>query len=181
MLVEEGLNLPGVVFNHGFDVTADNLNMLQQYLINELTDITKDFIKYAGFSWGLEVGDISGHNITITAGVGIDQNGIRLNHPSNASYKLYVPTGASDSVYLCVKAAIQPTGYKVHPYDGTRHSTETVVGLEFFIDTSVYLGLDGWKYPSGNDGLIISKLNVVGNSYALDTEVRSPNLTLKDG
>jgi hypothetical protein len=181
MLVEQNINLPGVVFNHGFDVTSDNLNTLQQYLINELTDITKDFIKYPGFSWGLQIGDIAGQNITITAGAAVDQNGIRLNHPSATAYKISAPTGSTGTIYLCVKASIQSVGFKIHPYDGSRHSTETVVGLEFFIDSSTYTGVDGMLYPSGNNGLIIYDLTVSGSTYGLGTGVRSPNLKLKDG
>jgi hypothetical protein len=181
MLVEQGLNLPGVVFNHGYDVTADNLNVLQQCLINELTDITKDFIKYPGFSWGFQIGDIAGQNITITAGAAVDQNGIRLNHPSATAYKISAPTSSTGTIYLCVKASIQSVGFKIHPYDGTRHSTETVVGLEFFIDSAIYTGVDGSLYPSDNNGLIISNLTISGSTYGLGTGVRSPNLTLKDG
>ena len=181
MLIDNNLNLPGVQFSHGFDVTSDNLNVLQQYLINSLTDISKDFIKYPGFSWGFQVGDISGQNLTITAGSAMDQNGVRLNHPSATAYKLYAPTGSTGNLYLCVKTAIQPVGFKIHPYDGTRHATEVVVGLEFFIDQNVYTGIDNTLYAKDNNGLIISMLNVVGNSYELDTTVRSPNLTLKDG
>jgi len=181
MLIDQELNLPGVQFNHGFDVTADNLNTLQQYVINSLTDISKDFIKYPGFSWGLEVGDVQGQNITITAGSAMDQNGIRLNHPSATAYKLYAPTGATGNLYLCVKASIQPAGFKIHPYDGTRHATEVVVGLDFFIDSTMYTGVDNTQYAKDNNGLIISMLNVSGNTYEVDPTVRSPNLTLKDG
>jgi hypothetical protein len=184
MILDQSLNLPGVIGNHGFDLTSDLLNISQQFTTGYFTEVLQDLIKYPGFSWGLQVGDVVRQNITITSGAALDQLGVRLYHPSAASYKISVPAGTpkNSDLYLCVKSAITSAAYKVHPVNGTRHPTETVVGLEFFISaTTPFTDSHGNKYPSDNNGLIICKMNLSGVSYQVDNSVRSPNLTLKNG
>ena len=187
MVVEQNRRIAGVKFYHGIDVTADMLNALEQYLSTELTDRTKDFTKYAGFAWGLEIGNVSGQSITITSGVGIDQLGRRLYHPASASYKITFPASGSgqNEGFLCVRAFAKDVSYKVHPYDGVRKPVETAVGLEFFVDVSSFTDSVGNRYPSDNNGLVLTKLSISGATYNYDSLIennnRSPYLTLRDG
>jgi len=187
MVVEQNRKVSGVYFHHGLDVTADMLNALQQFLNSETADRTKDFIKYPGFAWGLQIGAISGQSITITAGVGFDKQGRRLYHPSSAGYKISFPaTGSGQNVgYLVVKAYAKDVLYKVHPYNGTRLPVETAVGLEFSVDLSYSTDSAGNVYPSDNDGLVIAQLTISGATYDFDSVIansnRSPFLTLRNG
>lgn len=180
MITDKNLNIPGVIFNHGFDITSDHLNALQQYMVNEISNRTVDLIDYPGFIWGLEIGDVSGQNITITTGVGMDQKGRRLHHKQQAAYKLTIPTGTTVG-YLCVKTDVRDILFKVHPYDGTRHPVESAIGVNFFIGSSIYTDIYGNKYAPNNEGLIICKLTASGLTYSIDTSVRSPFLKTVDG
>lgn len=184
MVVSENQKLSGVRFFHGFDATADLLNALQQYVSTELTERTRDLVKYPGFSWGFRVGSVSGQNVTIVKGVGFDQQGARLYQRVDGSYGIVPPTTSTTAFYLCAKAVSKDVLYKTHPYDGSRLPVERVVAIQFFTDTSVYTDADGNVYPSANNGLVVAKLTVSGSSYVVDdltTGTRSPNLTLRNG
>ena len=190
MVGEQNKYISGVQFHHGIDVTAELLNALQQYLSTELTERTRDFIKYAGFAWGFRIGRIDGQSITVTQGVAFDQHGTRLYQDADVSYKLGFPPTGGNTGYLCMKAYPKDVLYRVHPYDGTRHPVETVIGVQFYIDTATSTDVTGNVYPSTNEGLVIAKLTVSGATYAWnDTDVttqgirltRSPDLKLRDG
>jgi len=188
MVGEQNIRMPGVQFNRGMDVTAEMLNGLQQYLSNELSERTRDLVKYPGFAWGLRVGAISGQSITITKGVGFDQYGSRIYHDTDAAYKLTFPfstTSTNNVGYLCVQAQLAPALYKVHPYDGTRHSVESVTSLVFSIQLEDDLYKDFTRiYAPGNNGLVIARLTISGSSYNssdASADDRSPMLTLRNG
>ena len=184
MIVEDTRQIPTIQFHHGYDVTADALNAMSQYLNTELAARTRDFTEYPGFSFGLQVGSISGQSITITQGVGFDQQGQRLLHPNSAAYTITFPsTGAGvTSGYLCVKAVPKDISYKIHPYTGERLPVESTVALEFFVDLELSTNAQGKIYPSAGDGLIIAKLIISGVSYESDAvNFRSPYIKMKDG
>ena len=176
-------DMPGIQFNRGMDVTSDMLTGLEQYVDTEILERTKDFIKTCGFVYGFRVGAISGQSITITAGEAFDQLGRRFEQPTDISYKVSFPSTGGTSGYLCIKANPIDSAYQVHPYDGTRKSTESVMGLTVFVDTSFYTDSKGYIYPSDNNGLVLAKLTVSGVSYSYDdiASNRSPLLILKDG
>jgi hypothetical protein len=186
MIGDNNIRMPGVQFHRGIDVTAETLNGLQQYLSKELSERTRDLIKYAGFAWGLKVGRIDGQSITITQGVGFDQYGTRLYQNSDKAYKLTFPAAAGTEGFLCVKSTPTDVQYKVHPYDGTRHPVETVIALQFYIAAGAALYIDsiGNLYGPDNNGLVLAKLWIDGSSYGWDdvtSTSRSPNLTMRDG
>lgn len=186
MVVEQERRIPGVQFFHGYDVTADMLNAMQQYLATELAERTKDFIENPGFAYGFQIGNISGQSITVTEGVGFDQRGRRLYHPATAGYKVSFPSSASGATsgFLCVRAFSKDVSYRNHPFDGSRLPVETAVGLEFFIDTTTYENANGKKYPSNNDGLVVAKITVSAVSYELAADSsgwRSPYIMLRNG
>lgn len=184
MVVEQNRKIPGIYFNRGFDVTADILNAMQQYLDDEIINRTKDFIEYPGFAYGFQVGSISGQSITITSGVGFDQEGRRLYQSKSQSYRVSFPSTGSDITdgYLCVKAYAKDIKYKIHPFNGERLPVETSLGLELFIDTEYYISPQGNVYPSDNNGLVLTKLTISGSSYTWDSTVyRSPYIKLRDG
>lgn len=187
MVGEQNIRLSGVQFHHGIDATAELLNAVQQYVSTELTERTKDFIRNTGFAWGLKIGRIDGQSITITQGVAFDQYGTRLYHSSDASYKLAFPATATNTGYLCMKAYPKNVLYKIHPYDGTRHPVETVIGIQFYVDTAVYTDPETNVYPSSGEGLVVAKLTVSGATYdwkdynTATEHNRSPNLKLRDG
>jgi hypothetical protein len=190
MVNTQNLKMPGVVFSHDVDATADLLNAEQQFLATEITERTRDMMQYPGYSWGIRVATVQGQSVTITAGVGIDKYGARLVHPHDASYGIKPPvntnSSTTNSFYLCVKALPENALYKVHPYDGTRKPIETVIGLEFFSELLANATIDSYgnKYPSNSNGLIIAKLSVNGSSYVWDdisAGTRSPVLKMRDG
>lgn len=189
MVGEQNLRMAGVVFHHGIDATADLLNALEQYLSNELTERTRDMLKYAGFAWGLRIGRIDGQAITVTQGVAFDQQGIRIYQDADIGYKLSFPPDGGTSGYLCVRAAPRTALFKVHPYDGSRHPVETVIAAEFYIDKTVLVSPLGFRYPSDGNGLVLAKLTVSGSTYQWDDTTvaggipttRSPNIKLRDG
>ena len=186
MIIEDTRQISTVQFHKGYDVTADMLNALSQYLNTELADRTKDFIEYPGFAFGFNIGAITGQSIIVTAGVGFDQQGRRLYHPSAASYKVSFPSTGSGvtSGFLCVRAFSKDIAYRVHPYTGVRLPVETAVGLEFFVDLTTYPNTQGKVYPSANNGLVLAKLTISGVSYEADSptdETRSPFIKMKDG
>ena len=185
MVVEQVRKIPGVQFQHGYDVTADMLNAMQQYLATEVTERTKDFTEYPGFAYGFNIGTVSGQSITITEGVGFDQEGRRLYHPTAAGYKISFPAASVNVTtgYLCVRSYSKDVRYKPHPYNGTRLPVETALGLEFFIDTGKYTNPSGKIYPSDNNGLILCQIAITAVTYAIDQTYvhRSPFLKLKDG
>ena len=185
MVVEQVRKIPGVQFHHGYDVTADLLNAMQQYLATEVVERTKDFIEYPGFAYGFNIGAVSGQSVTVTEGVALDQEGRRLYHPTAAGYKISFPAASVNvtSGYLCVRAYAKDVRYKSHPYDGTRLPVETALGLEFFMDTAICTNSSGKIYPSSNNGLILCQLTINSVTYGIDqTESkRSPFVKLKDG
>jgi len=184
MVLENTRQISTINFHHGYDVTADMLNALAQYFNTELADRTKDFIENPGFAFGMVVGNITGQSITISQGVGFDQQGRRLYHPASSAYKLSFPASGTGytSGYLCVKAYPKNIDYRIHPYTGERLAVETAIGLEFFVDLSISTNSAGKIYPSGGDGLVIAKLTISGVSYEVDqTENRSPYLKMRDG
>ena len=176
-------DMPGIQFSRGMDVTSDMLTGMEQYISTELLARTKDFIKIPGFVYGFHVGAISGQDITITAGEAFDQLGRRLGQSTDRAYKVSFPDSGGNSGYLVVRASLADTAYKVHPYDGTRHPTESVVGLSITIETGSYTDSSGNRYPSDVNGLILAKLLVDGVSYTWDETGtnRSPALALQDG
>lgn len=177
-------NMNGAVFNRGFDITADLLTISQQYLATAIQYRSRDFIKYPGFAWGMRIAAVTGKSITITKGTGYDQEGVRLNHLSTTAYQIEMPDTGDREGWLCARAWSEDVLFQVHPYDGTRHATETVVGVEFYIDVDRYVDAVGNYYPSDNSGIIIAKITVAGTSYTWDdtsTGNRSPILTMQDG
>ena len=176
-------DMPGIQFSRGMDVTSDMLTSMEQYVSTELLARTDDFIKTPGFVYGFRIGAISGQDITVTAGAAFDQTGRRIGQNSNRAYKVSFPDSGGNSGFLIVRAELTDTAYKVHPYDGTRHPTESVVGIAITIETDSYTDSEGNRYSSDNNGLIIAKLVVDGVSYTWDATGtnRSPNLELQDG
>lgn len=184
MIIEDTRQISTVQFHRGYDVTADMLNALSQYLNTELADRTKDFMEYAGFAFGFAVGNITGQSIVVTEGVGLDQLGRRLYHPNSASYKVTFPsTGTGTTTgFLCVRAFPKDISYRIHPYTGERLPIETVVGLEFFVDLEISTNAQGKIYPSDNNGLVLAKLTLSGVSYTAEQVTnRSPLVKMKDG
>ena len=184
MISSQNLKMPSIIFYHGIDATADLLNASQQYLSTEISERTRDMIKYPGFSWGLRVASAVGQTLTITQGVGIDRFGARLEQSQDASYGIAPPVLGQSSFYLCVRALPSNITYKVHSYDGTRKPTEYVVGLEFFGEASFSTDAYGNVYPVNGNGLVIAKITISGSSYSWDdvtSGTRSPNLKMRDG
>ena len=186
---ELNTDMPGAVFNTGVDVTAEMLTAVQQYMANEVLMRSKDFIKYAGFAWGLRVGAIVGQTVQISAGVGFDKDGIRLEHPETRTYDIVFPSTGTLEGYLCVKGVAQNISYRVHPYSGERKAVESAIALSFFVDSAYSDDTEGHIYPSAGEGLVIAKLTASGADYQyVDTMesdntsiYRSPYLTLQDG
>jgi hypothetical protein len=184
MIIEEERQISTTQFHKGYDVTADMLNAMSQYLNREIADRTKDLMDYPGFAYGFKIGAISGQTITITAGSGFDQSGRRLYHPASKSYKIAFPSSGTGITtgYLCVKAYEKDIDYRIHPYTGERLPVETYVGLEFFIDFNTYTNSQAKIYPSDNNGLVLAKLTVSGVSYEADQiNFRSPFIKMKIG
>lgn len=173
-------DMPGMQFNRGMDVTADQLTAMEQYLSIEIQERTKNFIKKPGFIRGFRIGEISGQNITVTAGEAFDQEGRRLTQSRNISYKVNTPTSVSSSSFLILRANPQDGGYRVHPYDGSRKPTETIIGLEIAIESSVGVTALG-NYASNGDGLVLADITLSGNTYDWTYTNRSPNLEMQDG
>lgn len=164
--------MSGVCFHRGLDATADMLNAYQQYLSTEITNRTKDLTKTAGFIYGLSVVEGVGQNVLITKGTAIDQRGARLTLKTNTGIGVTPPAAnnTEDSFYLCVRAKFTPVRYDQHPYDGSRHPMEHIIGLEFFtnLTTEVYTAIDGiTKYPKDNNGMILARLTQAGSGYAI--------------
>jgi hypothetical protein len=186
MLVENNVNLPSVRFSQGVDIVADTMSAMQQFLATEISERTKDFIETPGFAWGLQVGDLNSKSVTITEGVGFLVDGTRIQHSKTASYNIELPTGQT-SGYLYVKAVPTNISYRTHPYNGTRHSVETLISLEFgTIKTSdAYIDQNGNIYNKNNDGLIIARLDANGATYTVYSSVayqtRSPYVGLRTG
>lgn len=186
---EANADLPGVLFNTGVDVTADDLTAVQQYLAQETLARSGDFIKYAGFAWGIRVGAVVGQSVQITAGVGFDRNGIRLAHPQTATYDIVFPQTGIVSGYLYVVGEAQNISYRVNPNTGERKASESAIALGFAVESTVLDDTLGHIYPSEGSGLVIAKLTVSADSYSYDdvvtssntSIVRSPNLVLQDG
>jgi hypothetical protein len=184
MIFEQDVNIPGIVFHHGIDATADLLNAQQGYLSAEVTGFMKNMMKYPGFSWGMRVLQTIGQNITIAAGVGIDRFGARLYHAQDASYGIIPPVIGSTVFYLCVRAVSTRTSYKVHPYNWTRRPTEEVIGIEFFSENTYSTDIYGNIYPSSGNGLVVAKITISGTTYMWNDvykNTRSPNLKMKNG
>ena len=185
MIIEQNTQLPGVAFTNGVDVTADMLTGLQQFISTEMAQRSKDFNKYPGVAWGFKIASVIGKSILVTEGVAFDQNGTRLEHPTPLSYAVDFPTTGVTSAYFCVKSKPVNTLYKLHPYNGTRHATETLIGLTFFIDTTLYTDPLGNIYPSDNDGLVLGRLTIKGSTYdwsdVVTSRERSPYIKMQDG
>lgn len=184
MILEQNRYLSTVNFYNGYDVTADMLNAQEQYLDSEVINRTKDFMKYPGFSFGLKIGTVTGQSVTITQGVGFDQEGRRLEHPKDISYKISFPTltSGTNTGYLCVRTFSKNISYRNHPYTGKRLPIETALGLEFYIDLNFSQDSFGNIYPSDNVGLIIGKLTIIGKTYEYEQVTnRSPFIAMKDG
>ena len=181
MILEQNQNLATINFHRGYDVTADMLNAQGQYVNEEVIGRTKDMMQYPGFGFGLAVGAISGQSVTVTQGTAFDQQGSRLSHPSDVSYKVSFPTLNSgvNTGFLCVRAKSVNVSYRNHPYTGVRLPVESSLGLEFYIDLTSFTDSLGNVYPSNNNGLIISKLTIVGATYSSDNTVRSPFVSMK--
>jgi len=184
MVLEDTRQISTVQFHRGYDATADMLNAMSQYFNTELADRTKDFIEYPGFAFGFKIGNITGQSIVVTQGVGFDQQGHRLFHPKDASYKVTFPSTASGTTkgFLCVRSFSKDVDYRIHPYTGERLPVETAVGLEFFVDLNIFTNAQSKIYPSDNNGLVLAQLMLSGVSYTVEQIVnRSPLLKMRDG
>lgn len=180
MITYRNGDMPGIQFSRGMDVTADQLTAMEQYLSVEIQERTKDMIKVPGFVWGFRIGSISGQNIVLTAGEAFDRNGRRLTQPRSIGYKVTFPSNSSNSAYLILKANPKDSGYRVHPYNGSRKPTENIVGLEVIIETDITVTPNG-NYSSSDYGLILADITVSGNTYNWSYTSRSPNLQMQDG
>jgi len=177
MVSTSNMTMNGITFYRGADATADLFNSMTQYISTEITNRTRDLIKAPGFVWGLHIAQASGQLLTITSGVGVDNNGVRLAHLSDGSYIIQPPIVGTASFYLCMKAAPVNVAYKVHPYDGSRKPTETVIGIEFFSSSTITTDIYGNIYPTAG-GLVLARLDSNSNTYTYNESIRSPNLTM---
>ena len=183
MILEQARQLSTINFYNGYDVTADMLNAQEQYLDTAVIDRTKDFMKYPGFSYGMEIGTVTGQSVTVTQGVALDQQGIRMDHTADVSYKVVFPTLTSgiNTGYLCVRTFSKNIAYRNHPYTGIRLPVETTIGLEFYIDLNNYTDSFSNVYPSDNIGLVLGKLTISDKTYEYEQTSRSPYIAMKTG
>lgn len=181
MLQQANIHVPGVVFTHNTDVTADMLNAMQQYLASELATRTQDFMLYPGFSYGLYVSSITGSYAVISKGSAIDQNGGRLYTTSDITFGLVSPSASVSVFYLCVKGVNTPATYIVNKYDGSKIPMESVLSLQFFtaLNEDLHIDAAGHVYAPNNDGLVLAKISQSGDGFGWSDRVRSPILTMR--
>jgi hypothetical protein len=185
MITEQSTTMPGISFQRGTEISSDLLTAMQQLISKELTERTKDFVEVPGFAYGMNIADVGGHSLTITAGVGFLQDGTRICHPNAASYAIDLPSGQIMGL-LCVKANPVFSSYHVHPFTGEKHATQLLIGLTWYTIQigDAYITASG-SFAAGNLGLIVAKLTVQGSTYTFDSSIikgyRSPFVGLRTG